>query len=410
MNANGFVHNVGTAKKAHGMLSEDATYMRLPGSSTFQEVYKITLDTPINLGDCGSVFLDAKTQALYGHVVVSSQHMHVAFITPASHIFGAAGAEWNTISRAPAIEYVFMSPPPRAAAPAGWESVEVEESWRHESLNTALSKPHPTDSISLNIHQNIGSSAKFVFRIDEFTEHPDAPELLDQNGKWIPSALPGYNIRIPGGVSGQWWICNRNNKVQRLPGSNPPVGSSLYKTCSTIYSEGHGFHVLRGDATNPPPEESWQHLWFEWNDTTLSSVLTNAGTRRGLRVQDPNAWWPHMLLPNIYHGPAYTAAGYGGLRGELAIFLALVAFSMKPEMLSTGLPKLTENGGWGTHDYPHGRKFFALPFHLEVWRLNITQVLTSGELLFTSTLWTTTRKSSEHSKMGTLAITTTDTT
>jgi hypothetical protein len=93
-----------------------------------------------------------------------------------------------------------------------------------------------------------------------------------------------------------------------------------------------------------------------------------------------------MLLPTIYHSPTHSAAGFGGLTGELAIFLALIAFCMKPDRLSTELPKLTEMGRWGTHDYPHGRELSTLPFQLEVWRLTIAQVMISGESSSTFTL------------------------
>jgi hypothetical protein len=135
---------------------------------------------------------------------------------------------------------------------------------------------------------------------------------------------------------------------------------SPYKTFSTIYSDGHGFYVLRGDATNPPDSESWHDLWFDWDETTLSSALTNVGTRRALRVQDPKSRWPRMLLPDIYHGPHYSAAGYGGLTGDLPIFLSLLALSMKPSRLAEELPKLMKDGDWVEHQKSHGRAYHTL--------------------------------------------------
>jgi hypothetical protein len=68
-----------------------------------------------------------------------------------------------------------------------------------------------------------------------------------------------------------------------------------------------------------------------------------------------------MLLPDIYHGPAYSAPGYGGLTGDLPIFLALMAFSMKPDRLPTQLPKLMRNGDWVTHERSHGRTCHTRP-------------------------------------------------
>jgi hypothetical protein len=49
-----------------------------------------------------------------------------------------------------------------------------------------------------------------------------------------------------------------------------------------------------------------------------------------------------MLLPDIYHGPPYSAPGYGGLTGDLPIFLGLLALSMKPDRLMTELPRLIQ--------------------------------------------------------------------
>jgi hypothetical protein len=168
-------------------------------------------------------------------------------------------------------------------------------------------------------------------------------------------ALPGYNIPKNGvGASGQWWYCDRN-RIHLLRGWSPPEDTKPYKSFSTVYSDGHGFHVMQGDATNPSPNEAWHLLWFDWDETTLSSALTNAGTSRRLRVQNPSARWPRMLLPDIYHGPDYSAAGYGGLTGDLPIFLALIAFSMRPNRLVAQLPRLMVDGDWTEHQRSHGR-------------------------------------------------------
>jgi hypothetical protein len=225
-NLKGFLYNISTAERMNGTLSEDTTYMRLPGSFTSQELYMVTLDGVINWGDCGSVFLDAETQDLYGHAVASSENMGVAFLIPASRIFRSTRKGWNTALPSPTPEYNWSSGPSSAAATASLESIGVEENWRREPAEPYL----------------------------------EVPELFDRSGKWIPGAQPGYNIRESGGASGQWWLCDQSNKVQRLAGQNPPVGSSLYKTFSTIYSDGHGFHVLRGDATNSSAGESWHNL------------------------------------------------------------------------------------------------------------------------------------------------------
>jgi hypothetical protein len=203
--------------------------------------------------------------------------------------------------------------------------------------------------------QSLRSSVKFYFRIDEFTEHPEAIEQFDKNGRWCPVAISGYNIRIDGGISGQWYHCD-GESIHHVSNWRPAGGEAPYKTFSMIYSDGHGLHVLRGDATNPLQSETWQDLSFDWDETTLSSTLTNAGARRSLRVHNPNARWPRMLLPDIYHGPEYPGSHYGGLTGDLPIFLALVALSMRPERLAAQLPRMMEDGEWIEHERSHGRE------------------------------------------------------
>lgn len=201
------------------------------------------------------------------------------------------------------------------------------------------------------------SQPRFVFRIDEFTESRNFDPEHDNDGKWIPSTTPGANVRrADKGVTGKWWYCDRE-EIRRLKGWSPPPNRATYKTFSTIYSGGHGFHVMEGDATSPRPADTWQHLWFNWDQQNYSSALTNAGQHRTLRFQDPRARWPSMLLPDIYHSTTYAANGVGGLTGELAIFLALIAFSMKPERLLAELPRMMEDGEWQEHSRSNGRMF-----------------------------------------------------
>lgn len=192
----------------------------------------------------------------------------------------------------------------------------------------------------------------YFFRIDEFTEHPQAAEQFDNDGRWIPTAIQGYNIRRAGGASGKWWYCDGQTILQV---SGLPQGSTLYSTFSTVFGGGHGFHILRGDATIPPPGETWHLLRFDWDEASYSSSLSNTGAERTLRVQDHSKRWPHMLLPDIYHAGHYSVAGYGGLTGELGIFLSLIAFSMRPERLVSDLPRMMRGGDWCEHSGPHGR-------------------------------------------------------
>jgi hypothetical protein len=72
---------------------------------------------------------------------------------------------------------------------------------------------------------------------------------------------------------------------------------------------------------------------------TYSSYITNAGEHNRLRTQRSNQTWPKMLLPKHYHAPEPSRTSdeyhqYGGLTGELPLFLALIAFSVDANMFT----------------------------------------------------------------------------
>jgi hypothetical protein len=140
--------------------------------------------------------------------------------------------------------------------------------------------------------------------------------------------------------------------------STPPQGASPFQTFSVFYSDGFGFWVLRGDATSPPAAEAWHPLSFDWDEHDYSAYLTNAGTEHTLRLQRSDQRWPLMLLPTTNHvQPTVVHQSYGGLKGDLAIFLALVALSIQMPYLERILPEMFVEGTWKTHPYAHGRKW-----------------------------------------------------
>ncbi|KAF2465213.1 uncharacterized protein BDR25DRAFT_91572 [Lindgomyces ingoldianus] len=199
-------------------------------------------------------------------------------------------------------------------------------------------------------------SPPFVFRIDEIAESPDAnaSTLVDSRGNWMPSTESGANIRMSGGVSGRWYFCDREC-IRQV--NHCPPNAARYKTFSVYFVGGFGFWVLRGDATSPGEGEAWQPLRFDWDQENFSSFLTNAGQQSTLRVQRTDQEWPKMLLPDIYQTTSMTPfTAYGGLKGELPLFLALVAFSVRKDYLASVLPTMFQQHEWRTHEYQHGRE------------------------------------------------------
>jgi hypothetical protein len=152
-----------------------------------------------------------------------------------------------------------------------------------------------------------------------------------------------------------WWY-NQTDRIRQVPVQSVPQPLNHFKTFSVFYSGGGGFWVLRGDGTAPDPAECWMPLRFE-PGADGSSYLTPAGTGDTLQCQRLDQSWPHKLLPNIYHGPCTQNQNYGGLRGELPIFLALIAMSMDPANLSTWLPWMFQGSQWHAHALDHGCMF-----------------------------------------------------
>lgn len=66
-----------------GKLSGTSTFIRLPGTNGFKEVWTASLDCQLKDGDCGSMLADAEDGRIYGHVVVGSPSSSCVYILPA---------------------------------------------------------------------------------------------------------------------------------------------------------------------------------------------------------------------------------------------------------------------------------------------------------------------------------------
>jgi hypothetical protein len=157
----------------------------------------------------------------------------------------------------------------------------------------------------------------------------------------------GANIDFtPGvGASGKLWFCD-GLRIYEV--NQRPPETQLYKTYSVYYIGGVGFSVLKGDARKPPIEETWHPLQFAFHkDASFSSYLTNAGQAQTIRFQPQDRRWADLLLPSVNHSAdTATSPAYGGLVGELPLFLALMAFSTSREYLPSVLPYALANGSW----------------------------------------------------------------
>jgi len=152
-------------------------------------------------------------------------------------------------------------------------------------------------------------------------------------------------------VSGKQWFCN-GQQIREI--TRRPTRAELYKTFSVYYIGGVGFSILKGDARQPPDHDVWHPLQFAfYNDEDYSSFVTNAGQSHTLRLQPQDRRWAHLILPTTNHTHVQASSpDYGGIIGELPIFLALMAFTTSREYLPAVLPHTFINGTWEpTHQW-----------------------------------------------------------
>jgi len=111
----------------------------------------------------------------------------------------------------------------------------------------------------------------------------------------------------------------------------------------------------RHGQANPEEWQGWQPLCFDHIDAF--SYLSNAGEHDYAKNARSDQPWVRMLLPSIYRDAARSKPRKGGLIGELAIFLALIAFSMQPELMNSLLPQMMSPGRWQVHNGADGRRY-----------------------------------------------------
>lgn len=160
---------------------------------------------------------------------------------------------------------------------------------------------------------------------------------------------------IAAGATSIVWLCD-GRQIKILDDSNLLRRAKPYKTYSAYYCHGKGFQILRDNAVTTRREEGWLPLSFEHDKTDYSSYLTNARYEPDLFCHRTDQKWMKMLLPDVYHGSWSVPAPYGGLKGELAIFLALIAFSIPVHSLQQYLPAMFQSGEWQQYDMVNGRE------------------------------------------------------
>lgn len=184
---------------------------------------------------------------------------------------------------------------------------------------------------------------------------------------------------VEGGISGQFWYCDG---IFMRQVAHVPPDCVLFKMFSVYHHEGiiwaaKGDAIARkiGDGDDDTQDEvtddeeapggedeGWHRLSFDHDDEqTYSSHITNAGQNTRLRTQRPDQTWPKMLLPESYHAPEASRTSaqytqYGGLTGELPLFLALIAFSVPPAHVEWVFKNCFQSAIWRAHSGDHIRE------------------------------------------------------
>ncbi|RDW76977.1 hypothetical protein BP6252_05030 [Coleophoma cylindrospora] len=70
-----------------GTLFKNPTIMQVPPSATFQELWVVHLEGPLQRGDCGAWIVDKNYEILYGYITLGDPGCSIAYIVPAYQAF-----------------------------------------------------------------------------------------------------------------------------------------------------------------------------------------------------------------------------------------------------------------------------------------------------------------------------------
>lgn len=198
------------------------------------------------------------------------------------------------------------------------------------------------------------------------------------SGIWLPPQLKEENELVG---KGNIYCCNGGNFVQ----APLPNGAVEYRTVS-MYHHTSMIWIAQYDATkksfiddenetedmddrtssgDSEPCFGWSELSFLWEGSGVS-FATNAGDHTRLCRQRVDQEWAIALLPDRYYAEQDNWTNdteLGGMTGELAIILGLIAFSVPLESLDNFLLNFAyKECEWLPNVLParHGRKYISL--------------------------------------------------
>jgi len=242
----------------------------------------------------------------------------------------------------------------------------------------------------------------FIFIINELptNDNPDVPgglhPRLDEHHRWLPpNVAVGFQAQKPGRAY-RWTggVVQEATEYRWYEGwieGPPPANGTLvtqdnnmlacYKTATVFFcNQFNNFMTTPGDASarnivDADPEESWHPLTFlhETCEDGYISQVEHGGDQQYLAA--PGGSLVNQLLPQAYDYPHIPETydyqqgdgdqGYEcppnskGLAGNLAILIALVAFSCRNSRDLRGAltaDHAWHNRRWDPHNRPSGRR------------------------------------------------------
>jgi len=208
--------------------------------------------------------------------------------------------------------------------------------------------------------------------------------MINRQGLWLPPrARFGSEVR-DGQTTGTTYLFN-GREVEVRPDL---LESAIhYKTVSMYFSRGY-FYIVPYDATenqvgsgrqvegepasdsddaeHDPDEEpdpttiDWSLLHFHWELNGYTSKIWASASETRLNTQRPDQYWVNEILTDAHHAlpeRRTSEPSCGGLAGDLAILIGLVAFSATDARVDAVLRhciKPLHNGGWITHGRERG--------------------------------------------------------
>ena len=237
---------------------------------------------------------------------------------------------------------------------------------KSERRSSSSKEPSTSSTQSESQPDPIWPPVSFLFVVNELPANEDFPPRSDADGRWLPPIYgAGFSPQVPGHVY-RW----SNGVITAAPGYQWYEGSGwspsntqlvTYRVNTVFYcNQWYHFFAAEGDASawdianSPFPNNRWYALSFRHHGglsriDLFGSQQTLAGSGAG---------WLNQLGLSAYDNLDPTAPQAAGLTGNLAILVALIAFSCRYQDLNTVLlnDRAWRNYQWRSHGRQHGRE------------------------------------------------------